>query len=82
MNQLITWVIFFTLLICNYLATIKWMMARWDEHESYMAHGWLILPISIWLLWQEREKLSALGIIFKSSKPGFIPPPYCGSLWA
>ncbi len=81
MNQIITWAIFFGLLIWNYLATLKWMMARWDEHESYMAHGWLILPISIWLLWQEREKLADLGILFKSSKPGFIPPPYRGSPW-
>jgi exosortase len=53
------WTAFACLLIWNYLPTLKWMIARWDEAESYMAHGWLIPPISLWLLWQERDKLRA-----------------------
>jgi len=33
------------------------MVERWDEPGTYMAHGWLIPPISIWLLWQLRDAL-------------------------
>jgi exosortase len=57
-TEALTWAVFAALLILNYLATLKWMVARWDEAESYMAHGWLIPPISLWLLWLERDKLA------------------------
>lgn len=33
------------------------MIGRWNEPESYMAHGWLITPLCLWLLWLERGKL-------------------------
>jgi exosortase len=33
------------------------MIERWDEPASYMAHGWLIPPISAFLLWRRRREL-------------------------
>jgi exosortase len=53
----LTWAAFSALLIWNYFPTLRWMIERWDEVDSYMAHGWLIPPISLFLLWQEREKI-------------------------
>jgi exosortase len=41
----------------NYWPTFKWMEMRWDEAESYMAHGWLIPFVSLWLLWMVREEI-------------------------
>lgn len=50
------WAAFGLLLLANYFPVFKWMIARWDEPASYMAHGWLILPISAFLLWQRRSE--------------------------
>jgi exosortase len=41
----------------NYWPTLKWMEGRWDEAESYMAHGWLIPFVSVWLLWMVRKEI-------------------------
>lgn len=51
------WAAFGILLIAAYFPTLKWMIERWDEPESYMTHGWLIPPICLFLLWQERGTL-------------------------
>ncbi len=57
MMRLLAWLLFSGLAAWNYLPTLRWMVARWDESESYMAHAWLIPPISIFLLWQMRDAL-------------------------
>jgi exosortase len=54
------WAAFTLLLFANYFPTLKWMVQRWDESASYMAHGWLILPLSGFLLWQRRSELRGL----------------------
>ena len=51
------WAAFSILLLANYFPTLKWMVERWDEPASYMAHGWLIPFISAFLLWQQRDEL-------------------------
>ncbi len=53
----ILWGLFAVLCLWNYWPTWKWIIARWEEAESYMSHGWLIVPISAYLLWQVRGKL-------------------------
>jgi exosortase len=55
----VAWAAFSLLLFANYFPTFKWMVERWDEPASYMAHGWLIPPISAFLLWQRRDELKA-----------------------
>jgi exosortase len=54
------WAAFSLLLFANYFPVLKWMVDRWDEPASYMAHGWLIPPLSAFLLWQRRRELRAL----------------------
>ena len=54
------WAAFSLLLFANYFPTFKWMVERWAEPASYMAHGWLIPPISAFLLWQCRRELAGL----------------------
>jgi exosortase A len=34
------------------------MPAVWQRSETF-AHGWLILPISLWLIWERRQALAA-----------------------
>lgn len=53
------WVAFAALFVLAYLPTWAWMIQRWDEAESYISHGWLIPPISAWLLWRSRADLAA-----------------------
>jgi exosortase len=38
------------------------MEARWDEPESYMAHGWLIPFVSLWLIFLERRHLRRVHV--------------------
>jgi exosortase len=56
----LAWAAFGLLLAANYFPTLKWMLERWDEPASYMAHGWLIPPIAAFLIWQRRSELRAL----------------------
>lgn len=37
-----------------YRETVASMVAIWQSSETY-AHGWIILPIALWLLWRERD---------------------------
>lgn len=54
------WAAFSLLIIAAWFPTLKWMVERWEEKDSYMAHGWLIPPIAAFLLWQSRAALKAL----------------------
>ncbi len=48
---------FLGLVVWNYWPTFKWMEGRWDEAESFMAHGWLIPFVTLWLLWMVRAEI-------------------------
>lgn len=37
-----------------YRDTVASMVAIWESSETY-AHGWIILPLALWLLWRERD---------------------------
>jgi exosortase len=52
------WGGFIALIFANYWPTLKWMVERWEEKDSFMAHGWLILPISLFLLYQRKQELT------------------------
>lgn len=56
----LVWLVFTGLFLWNYLPTFKWMVMRWEEPGSYMSHGWLIPPISAFLVWKSRKHLEAL----------------------
>jgi len=34
------------------------MISRWEETDSYSAHGWLIPPVCACLLWRDRRKIA------------------------
>lgn len=65
------WLAFGALFAANFYPTFKWMIMRWDEPDSYVSHGWLIAPISIWLLWRERAQLARIPLT-PSPRIGFL----------
>lgn len=40
--------------------TLVWMAERFDAHDSFYSHGWLIPFASGWLVWQNRQALARL----------------------
>jgi len=42
--------------------TFIWMAERFDAHDSFYSHGWLVPLASGWLLWQRRERLRSCRI--------------------
>lgn len=42
-----------------YFSTIKSIVSIWDSSETF-AHGYVILPISLWLIWRRRANFAAL----------------------
>lgn len=61
-NPAAAWLIFAPLAVLNYLPSIRWMIDRWMETESYTSHGPLIPLVSTVLLWVDRARLrKAIG---------------------
>jgi len=42
-----------------YLGTAQSLVAIWNSSETF-AHGYIILPISLWLIWRRREVFEAI----------------------
>jgi exosortase A len=42
-----------------YLGTARSIVAIWDSSETF-AHGYVILPITLWLVWKRREVLARM----------------------
>lgn len=42
-----------------FLPTVQSMVAIWERSETY-AHGYVILPIALWLVWRDRQRLAAV----------------------
>tara|TARA_R110000823_G_scaffold210224_14_gene340607 strand:+ start:47195 stop:48703 length:1509 start_codon:yes stop_codon:yes gene_type:complete len=47
-------------LLWLYLETIFSMIAIWSRSDTF-AHGFLILPISLWLVWMKRDELAHIA---------------------
>lgn len=45
-------------LVALFWPTLLWMAERFDAHESFYSHGWLIPFASGWLIWQRRHQLA------------------------
>ncbi len=41
--------------------TFLWMAERFDTHDSFYSHGWLVPFASGWLVWQRRETLQSIS---------------------
>lgn len=56
--------------ILAYLPVLLWMWDRWFARDSYYSHGILIPFVTVYLIWQKREKLGHVRI--KSSPLGKV----------
>src|SRR3989338_8864754 len=61
-KNIIKFLICVAILLIAYLPTINWMIERWNAEESYYSHGFLIPLISIFLVWQKKDKLAEAKI--------------------
>ncbi|HDM78455.1 MAG TPA: exosortase [Deltaproteobacteria bacterium] len=52
--------IFLSLFIVCYHATLAWMYIRCRGVDSYYSHAFLIPIVSAWLIWQKRDQLKVL----------------------
>ena len=48
-------------LLAWYGDTVQSMVATWQRSDTF-AHGFLIAPISAWMIWQRRHAVAALGL--------------------
>jgi len=61
-----------------YRATVASMIEQWRGNETF-AHGFLILPISLWLIWGRREALARLRP--QPSAWPLLPMAALGFIW-
>ena len=61
-----------------YFGTARSIVAIWQRSETY-AHGFLIAPISVWLIWQQRARLRERAIV--PYWPALAGLAACGALW-
>ena len=61
-----------------YFDTARSIVVIWNKSDTY-AHGYLILPISLWLVWRRRETFSALPLT--PSWPALMLIGLCGLGW-
>jgi exosortase A len=61
-----------------YFATAQSIVAIWNSSETF-AHGYVILPISLWLIWRRRDVLKTLPI--EPYWPAMFLLAACGFAW-
>lgn len=61
-----------------YLATANSMVKIWDSSETF-AHGYIILPISLWLIWRRRAVLATMTPV--PCWPAMLLLAGCGFGW-
>ncbi len=47
------------LIMLLYRDTLMAMVDVWNRSDTF-AHGWVVAPISLWLIWRQRERLASL----------------------
>lgn len=61
-----------------YFATAESIVAIWNSSETF-AHGYIILPISLWLIWRRRDVL--MGLPIEPYWPALLLLTACGFAW-
>ncbi|MBC7574521.1 MAG: exosortase A [Herminiimonas sp.] len=61
-----------------YFDTARSIVAIWNKSDTY-AHGYIILPISLWLIWRRRVNFAALPL--DPYWPGLLLLGACGFGW-
>jgi len=75
----VVWALLLTLLpLLAYWSTAVSIVQIWARSETF-AHGYLIVPISLWLAWQRRERLRSMTPA--PFWPALLPLAGCGMLW-
>lgn len=55
------WVLSFTaVFLVLFWPTFRWMAERFEAHDSFYSHGWLIPLATAWLIWKKRSALKQL----------------------
>lgn len=73
-------------LLAGVIAAMMWayretavsMVAIWDRSDTF-AHGYLIAPISLWLIWRDRERLRRVPVTH--SFGGLLALAMAGFIW-
>ena len=58
----------FGVMLIAYYPSLLWMWGRWFSSDSYYSHGVLVPFVSLYLIWQLREKLAQIPV--KPAKTG------------
>jgi exosortase A len=61
-----------------YFGTAQSIVSIWDSSETF-AHGYIIAPISLWLIWRRRDSIALLPV--KPYWPALIALLACGFGW-
>ncbi len=67
-------------LIACYWDTVTSMVSIWYRSETF-AHGFLVFPISAWLVWRERRKLARLAPVPALSPGPLVVLALAGAVW-
>ncbi len=59
MRSCLLGVFFSSALLLLFWPTLVWMAQRFEAHDSFYSHGWLIPVASGWLIWRSRVALAA-----------------------
>lgn len=60
-TQIVVSVVALALAIAVYTPILRGLVGNWIENEDY-SHGFLIVPLSLYFIWERREKLAALPV--------------------
>jgi exosortase A len=71
-------VVLFTTIVTLFWDSFSAMAAVWSNSENF-SHGWLIAPISLWLIWQQRNTLRRLE--WQPSAWGLVTFGACALMW-
>ncbi len=66
------------LLLLAYRGSVVTLVETWIRSETF-AHCFLVLPMSVWLLWRERKRLVAVPL--KPFLPGLLVLALLNSIW-
>lgn len=61
-----------------YFDTAKSLVSIWDSSETF-AHGYIIAPISLWLIWRRRRLIASIDLV--PYWPALIVLAHCGFAW-
>lgn len=64
--------------VALYLGTLLSIVAIWNRSETY-AHGYIILPVSLWLIWRRRDELATMRV--RPCWPALLPLCVSGAVW-